>query len=114
MPVKATSNVISQLNTYHVILYSILELVILLVITYSLLTMDNNLKLVNCIVITPMLISIVVACVCPVQDASLYVPLWLGVTDELATLLTLDILTLSYNCTSPYANEVLWRLVSPP
>jgi len=43
MPVKAKSNVISQLRTYHVILYNLLELVILLVITYSLLTMDSNL-----------------------------------------------------------------------
>ena len=47
----------------------------------------------------------------PVQDTSLYVPLWLGSTDELATLLTLDILTPWFvNCSSPYANEALWRL----
>ena len=42
--------------------------------------------------------SIVEARVCPVQDTSCYVPLWLRVTDELAILLTFDILTQFMNC----------------
>jgi len=42
----------------------------------------------------------------PMQDASLCVPLWLGVTDELAILLTL------YNWISPFAtNHWLWTLI---
>ena len=48
---------------------------------------------VSCKSNNPLVTSIVEACVCPVQGTSLCVSLWLGVTDELATLLTLDILT---------------------